>query len=171
MIDLWSELKESLPSSPAIRPSQARRRPARELTAPSVQATARHDPSPVRLAGDRRGHTAQPDRADAPDPARRGVRDEGETDLRIGLGKINRRQCEAAHTSSRDRRAISGSASSFRWGQPRRGGHDENQPVEQERAEGRSRPALARGAPPARAAAHTAYCSDTFSAQAAPLSF
>ena len=86
--------------------------------------------------------------------------------------KINRRQCEAAHTSSRDRRAISGSASSFRWGRPRRGGrHDENQPVEQERAEGRSRPALARGAPPARAAAHTAYCSATFSAQAAPLSF
>jgi hypothetical protein len=42
----------------------------------------------------------QPGRIDAPDSAHRGVRGEGETDLRIRLRKINCRQCEVAHTSS-----------------------------------------------------------------------
>ena len=46
------------------------------------------------------GHDGQPGRIDAPDSSRLGVRGHGETDLRIRLRKINRRQCEAAHTSS-----------------------------------------------------------------------
>jgi hypothetical protein len=52
----------------------------------------------------------------APGSSRLGVRSQGKTDLRIRLRKINRRQCEAAHTSLRDRRAIGAPTSGFRWG-------------------------------------------------------
>jgi len=67
-----------------------------------------------------------------------------------------------------------GVALAFRWRRPRCGGRqDEKQtkPIEQERTEGRARPAVARGAPPDwadRTAACTACCGDAFPAQIAP---
>ena len=53
MIDFWLELKEILPSSPAIRPSQAGQRPAREPDAPSP--TQRLAAQPDRVGDVRHG--------------------------------------------------------------------------------------------------------------------
>ena len=63
------------------------------------EATARRDPSLVRLAGDRRGRAGQLGRVCARAAGRGGVGAAG-TELRERPRKINRRQCEAAHTSS-----------------------------------------------------------------------
>jgi hypothetical protein len=87
IIDFWSELKEILPSSLAIRPSEAGRRPAHEFAAPNVTqrlGAIRHlfdrlatgQVVPVNPAAFARGP-----------PARGRVRGEGGTDLGIRPAK------------------------------------------------------------------------------------
>jgi len=66
------------------------------------------------------------------------------------IDKINRRRCEAAHTPSEIGELFRGAASRSCWERPCYGGRNaENQTLESELVEGRARPALTRGAPPA----------------------